>query len=192
MSDLLATAADLRALLDADETSLPDAKADVILRIATGAVQAVAQQDIVLSLDDSVTLMGTTEAWFDLPQIPVVSVTSVTLDGVAVTDFKHVGNRLWRRSGWAACSYEPSAVDVVYSHGYPEGNSKLGLAQSTVLALASRWTNNPDGAVGMSIDDFSKQYSQSSNSDLAGLIPMNLQRLLRKTYGHRGRLVRIG
>jgi hypothetical protein len=192
MSDLLATAEDLRALLDGDATTLPDAKVGVLLRIATGSVQAAARQEIVLTLDDPVEVMGTSDQWFDLPQIPAISVSAVEIDGTVVTDYKRIGSRLWRRRGWASICDEPSLVAVTYSHGYPEGSSKLGLAESTVLALAARWANNPDGAVGMSIDDFSKQYSQSSNSDLAGLIPDRLQKLLRTTYGPRGRFVRTG
>lgn len=192
MSELLATAEDLRALLDGDATTLPDAKVSVLLRIATGSVQAAARQDIVHILDDPVEVMGTSDQWFELPQIPAISVSAVEIDGAAVTDYKRIGSRLWRRCGWAPVCDEPSLVGVTYSHGYPEGSSKLGLAESITLALSSRWANNPDGAVGMSIDDFSKQYSQSSNSDLAGLIPDQVQKLLRSTYGHRGRFVRMG
>jgi hypothetical protein len=193
MSDLLATAEDLRGLLDEDAQGISDSKAAIVLKLATGAVQGAARQDLVLRLGDSVRLMGTTESWFTLPQRPVSAVTSVAVEGVIVTDYKWFDSRLWRRCGWgAARSDEPSVVEVTYSHGYEDTDPKLQFAQSIALALAVRWVNNPDSAVGMSIDDFTRQYSQSSNSDLAGLVPLNVQKSLRRTYGPGGRLVRIG
>ena len=97
MADMLATAADLRALLDEDDTSLPDPKAELLLQLATGAVQAAAGQQLVASTGDTVQLMGDTDAWFTLPQRPVTAVASVTVDGATVTDYKRFGDRLGRR-----------------------------------------------------------------------------------------------
>lgn len=192
MADLLATPDDLRRLLDEDADGLPDAAAELLLGLATGAVQDAAGQELLLHEDDAVELMGTTESWFTLPQRPVTAVTSVRLDGALITDYKKFGDRLWRRAGWATCYTEPSTVAVVYSHGFADWDNKLSSARAAVLALAARMHANPIGATGLSIDDYSQQFSQSANSDLSGLVPENLRRSLQRTYGARGRLSRIG
>jgi hypothetical protein len=192
LSDMLATAADLRGLLKEDETSLPDTEATILLELATGAVQGAARQDLVEYEDDVITLMGTHDQWFSLPQRPVTVVTSVLIDGDPVTDFKRFGDRLWRRHRWARCRDEPSSVEVTYSHGYYAGHPRLQPARSAVLALAARMFANPIGAVGMSIDDYKQQFAQSAVADLAGVLPPIVTKSLRQQYGPRGRLSRIG
>lgn len=191
MADMLATAADLRALLGETEETFPDEQANLILEVASGAIQAAAGQQLLAVDGDAFQLLGDTESWFTLPQRPVNDVSLVKVDGVTVTDYKRFGDRLWRRCGWAACSTEPSVVEGIYSHGFYDGDTRLGLARSATLAVAARTFANPAGATGLSIDDFSQQFSQSTNSDLSGLVPENLRKSLRRTYGARARFVSI-
>lgn len=190
--DLLATPADLRNLLDETVDTLSDDKANVVLSIASGAVRAAARQTITLVDGETVTLIGDPGQWFELPQRPVTAVTSVKVDGSAVTDFKVFGNRLWRRCGWETCPGEPAAVEVVYSHGLPDWDDRLAYAQGITLTLAAKLFTNVVGATGMSIDDFSMQFTQTATSDLAGTIPPNIVKALRYTYGERAGLVGIG
>lgn len=191
MADTLATVADLRTLLGEDATGLTDIEAGLMLELATGAVQAAAGQDI-LQATETITLAGTTESWLSLPQRPVTAVSSVSLDGDTVTDYKRFGDRLWRKDGWADSPYEPSEVAVAYTHGLASSDQRIQLARSATLAIAAQMFSNPNGATGFSIDDYREQYSQSTNSDIAGLVPDRLQKALRRQYGPRGRLVRIG
>jgi hypothetical protein len=191
MADKLATPADLRTLLGEDSASLTDAEAELMLELATGAVQAAAGQDI-LEATETITLIGTVESWLSLPQRPVTAVSSVSLDGDTVTDYKRFGDRLWREDGWASSAYEPSEVQVAYTHGLASTDQRIQLARSAVLAIAAQLFSNPNGATGFSIDDYREQYSQSASSDIAGLVPSRLQKALRRKYGPRGRLVRIG
>jgi len=192
MADLLATAADLRNLLDETEDTLSGDKAEVVLRISSSAVRMAARQDITAVTGDTVVLLGDPGCWLDLPQRPVSAVTSVKVDGSAVTDFKVFGSRLWRRCGWETCPGEPAAVEVVYSHGYEAWDDKLEYASGIALTLAAKLFTNVVGATGMSIDDFSLQFTQTSTSDLAGTIPPNVVKSLRFEYGSRAGLVRIG
>jgi hypothetical protein len=192
MADLLATAADLRNLLDETEESLSNDKADVVLRIASSAVRMAARQHITAVVGDTVTMIGDPGQWLDLPQRPVTAVTSVKIDGAVVTDFKVFGTRLWRRCGWETTCGEPSAVEVVYSHGYEAWDDKLGYASGITLTLAAKLYSNVVGAVGMSIDDFTLQFTQTSTSDLAGTIPPNVVKSLRYEYGSHAGLVKIG
>lgn len=198
MADMLATTADLTALLGetVDETS-----ATLALELATGAVQAAAGQRLVEVTDDTIDLMGTTGSWLDLPQRPVTAVTSVTLAGTAVTDFTRYGGRLYRTDGWAEqtdCTswawpglryQEPTPVQVVYSHGYPVGDPGLGLARQATLMLASSLYSNPTGATSLAIDDYREGYG--GNAGESGLTS-SVRTALRRTYGQRGGLVRLG
>jgi hypothetical protein len=91
------------------------------------------RQRILEVIGDTATLAGTTDSWLSLPQIPVTTVASVTLDGTAVTagavsttsSYKRIGSRLWRGDGWAAYVDAPSEVVVVNTHGYPAGSQHL-------------------------------------------------------------------
>lgn len=191
MADLLASVAGLRALLKEDAAGLSDEDATLLLEMATGAVQGAARQDLV-EVTETVTLMGDSESWFNLPQRPVTAVTSVKIDDAAVTDYKRFGARLWRRIGWATIAGEPSAVEVAYTHGFADWDRHLAPANAAALALAAKAAVNPIGVIGMSIDDYRLQFGQSASSDLALLVPENVRKSLRRLYGPGARLTRIG
>src|SRR5690242_21902909 len=104
---MFATTDDLAHLLHIDPADLDTAAATLLLEGAAALVQeAAGGQRITLTVDDTVTLVGSTDSFFDLPQIPVVSVSAVDVDGTAVAagidGYKLIGDRLWRRSGWQA------------------------------------------------------------------------------------------
>jgi hypothetical protein len=164
---MLATADELRTLLKQDETALPDATAELLLKLATGAVRGAVGQTLTLVENDTITLMGTRDRWLNLPQRPVAAVTAVSLDGEAVTDYKRFGARLWRRDRWAPRCDEPSEVSVTYTHGYQDWDDKLVPAKGPALTVAAKLSENLLGATGMSIDDFSLQFGQSSGEQFA-------------------------
>ncbi|MBB3666402.1 MULTISPECIES: hypothetical protein [Prauserella salsuginis group] len=189
MADQLATAEDLRTLLGEDATGLTTAEAELLLQLATGAVQAAAGQSI-LQATETVAVMGTVESWLSLPNRPVTDVSSVTLDGAEVSDHKRFGDRLWRARGWAASAYEPSTVEVTYTHGYLTTDAGAQLARSATLMVAAQMFSNPSSAGGFSIDDYQEQ--GTPNSDMAGMVPQRLQQALRRQYGPGARMVKIG
>src|SRR5690606_34368393 len=137
---------------------LADDTATQLLEIATAVVQGETGQDLVAVEGDEAELLGTTESWLDLPQRPVTGITSVTVEGAAVTDFKPYGARLWRGCGWSRYIYEPSTVVVVYDHGYAADDRKLALAKATVLMLAASAAGGPAGVTSESIDDYQVTY----------------------------------
>jgi hypothetical protein len=208
--DRLASPEDLASLLERDD--IDAYKAGVLVEIATAVVQdAAGGQRIVQVVNDSFDLIGTTDAWLDLPQIPVTAVASVTLDGKTLTsgtDYKRFGNRLWRRFGWQSnwgqwdnpyptrrllydyCPpNEPSAVNVVCTHGYPPGDQKLQLGRSAVLSMCTGAYGNPQGLRSESIDDYSATYGALSGQLEAS---PHLKAAIRRHYGRRGGLVRVG
>lgn len=194
MADLLASVADLEALL---QTDVNDMQATAALEVATAVVQAAAGARIVRVTADVVTVPGTTDRWLRLPEGPVVSVSSVSLDGVsltvgvpgaAVTSWRLVGDRLWRGASWQTYYDEPSTVTVTYTHGYASGAQELQLARGTTLSLARGLSANPTGVSRESIDDYSVQYEAASAALSA---QPSVSALLRRAYGQRAGMARV-
>lgn len=195
---MLATPEDLASLLGlvwADLDEAQQASLTMLVEIGTAVVQAEVGQRLVAVTDDAITLLGTTDAWLDLPQRPVTAVSAVTLDGDTVEEgtgtgqYRRFGARLWRSCGWAPSSLEPSTVTVAYSHGYASDAQELQLARGAVLAVVRDWAANPGAATSLRIDDYAETYSA-----LAARLETttHLRAALRRQYGRRGGLVRIG
>lgn len=190
MADQLCTPEDLASLLQKD---LDAYQATMLIECSTAVVQeAAGNQRIVQVEDDPGELMGTTDAWLQLPQIPVTEVSDVEIDGEALTlgtDFKRFGSRLWRRCGWAACWTEPSAITFTYTHGYAEGAQELQLARNAALSLVRSLIDNPTGASREAIDDYSVSYDAMAEAMQAN---ENLRAALRRRYGITAGFVRLG
>jgi hypothetical protein len=112
----LATVADLTArglTVDATETAI----VGVYLDVSSTAVREAAGVPISQTTS-TVTVEGEPGQWLRLPGPPVTAVTTVLLDGVAVTDWKLRSSSLWRELGWSP-TCEPSEVTVTQTHGLP-------------------------------------------------------------------------
>lgn len=110
----LATVTDLEArgvTIDPSEVSA----VNVYLDVASVLVRDAAGSPIS-RVTSTVTLEGEPDARLRLPGLPVSSVSTVLVGGLAVTDWRLASGALWRASGWRP-GYEPSAVDVTYTHG---------------------------------------------------------------------------
>lgn len=215
--DQLATVADLASMLQTTVDATFTTVATLLIECGTAVVQqAAGGQRIVQVTGDTTTLLGTTDSWLDLPQIPVTTVTSVTLDGILLTvgtDYKVFGNRLFRAAGWQANQgwpmdwpwsrdavppsvgsswlqvQQPSTVVVVNTHGYASGAQELQLGRSSVLGLVRGVYANPGGATSEKIDDYAVAFEAMSARMEASPY---LKAALRKQYGRRAALVRIG
>lgn len=114
--DLAARNIVVPAGVDAD--SVLDAVSDAI-RDAAGVSITQATSTVALPVSDR------TMQYLALPGAPVVSVSTVTIGGVAVTDYVKVGNDLYRACGWTTQPNQPwftstpGEVTVIYTHGYP-------------------------------------------------------------------------
>lgn len=195
MADQLCTAEDLASALQSD---LDTATATLWIEVGTAVVQAASDgQRIIEVVDDEVEIIGLTDSWLSLPQIPVTDVASVTLDGTALTavapggsrsGYRRHGNRLWRTDGWQTYCGEPSLVVPVYTHGHPAGHQKLQLGRGAVLSIAKTAYDNPGGVASEKIDDYAVVYAEMQAAMDAS---PSLQRALQKQYGRGGGLVRI-
>lgn len=85
------------------------------LATASAAVREAAGSPISRTTA-TVTLEGVPTSRLHLPGRPVVSVSSVAIDGVPVDDWRLVSDALWREDGWCA-GRGPSEVTVTYTCG---------------------------------------------------------------------------
>lgn len=197
MADMLASLQDLADALQVPLADVPTGTGTLLLECATAVVQeAAGGQRIVQVVGDTFSLIGTTDSWLDLPQIPVTAVSAVTLDGVTLTSgtlvstyYKHRGSRLWRTDGWQTYVGMPSDVAGTYTHGWAAGSQELQVARGAVLSLAKGQFSNPSGVASESIDDYSVNFQAMSSSMDA---TPYLKAALRRRYGRRAGLVRLG
>jgi hypothetical protein len=194
MADLLVTAEELALFMG--ETGLDEQRATFLLEMATGEVQAAAGQRLVLVEDDPFELFGYPSRWLELPERPVNSVASLTIDGGAElvdgVDYKRPARsaRLFRSCGWSACPSEPSIVAGVYTHGYPVHDQRLQFARSATIGVAKLALTVPAGVVSESIDDYRVQYAQMAAWAMEQ--SPHLRASLARYYGQRAGMVRIG
>lgn len=200
----LATTADLTARgIETSETG----KVDAFLQSASDEIRHAAGVPIT---QETVTIEipGVCDQWLHLPGQPVTSVSSVEIDGEAVTDYKLVGGHLWRRKGWQDAStdsaffgvvwaWEPVNVTVALTGGLTEVPTDIvdlvcamvghALAESDDGGYASR-----GDLTSARIDDYSEQYAGTATTKLAG--PMELpeatRQRLRARFGGNAGLVR--
>lgn len=164
MADQLITAVELAGWLHIDPVDLDAPAAEFAINAATAAVQRAARQRLVQVAGDTVERVGTPSPWLTLPQRPVTAVTSVTLDGAAVTDFVAYSSQLWRAAGWQLCGTgRPTKVVVVYDHGWPAEDQQLQTARGYTFALAAPVYDNPTLAEALAIDDYRASYGQSGS-----------------------------
>jgi hypothetical protein len=198
MADMLATTADLTALLQRDPLTVDPSSATLAIEICTAVVQAAADgQRIVLVAGDSETIYGADGRTLKPKQKPIISVTSVTYDGDLLTQGTASGNwrmargGLWRDCGWngSSCTREPApATVVVYSHGYADGAQELQLGRGAALSLARGLFVNADGVVREQIDDYAVAYDLAAAALDA---KPSLKALIRKQYGPKAAMVRV-
>lgn len=164
-------------------TFATDTRAELILDIATSQIQREARQTISRVTGDAVKLKGNWRNRLVLPEVPVVSVSSVTVLGltyVAGSDYSFDGVRSIYRGAvrFTPDSGDPTfvdaelhwggpdlTIDVVYTHGYdPIPDDIKGLC----LAMAARAYRNPTGAEAESIGQYSVTYGGGGEIAMTG------------------------
>lgn len=169
MADQLATPQDLASLLQltyASLTAAQQATMAMLVEMATARVQRAAGGQRIVDIEDDEAVIDVIVndgewMWLDLPQYPIRSVSSVTLDGTAITDWYLRQQRLYRASGWVNSISPPSQAVVVWSHGYAAGSQWLQLGRDMTLSLGQLGYGNPGGATSESIDDYRVTYAEA-------------------------------
>jgi hypothetical protein len=146
-----ATAAELATRLGVSFNATETTDANLLLTLASSVIASEAGQEIALVEDDTLTRAGFAGSRLRLPQRPVVSVTSVTVNGVLLpgSDYILDGDELilgtfWGPgSSWGSSMYD--TIVVTYDHGYAE---IPGIAKMLCLELAVRAWVNPGAVAG--------------------------------------------
>lgn len=132
---------------------------------------------------------GTPEQYLSLPGQPVVSVATALIDGAAVTDFKLIGGRLWRRCGWSP-GCDPSVITVTQTCGLATVPADIVDLVCSLVGLAQ--ANATDGEYSargdltqVRIDDYGEGYNSSSRDRLSEVIEITdaTRRRLRTRFG---------
>jgi hypothetical protein len=193
VADQLATALDLASALQHD---VDTASAVLALEACTAVIQvACGGRRIVRVVDDSEEVWGGTDRVLRLKNAPIVTVTSVTYNGSALTQgtasgtWRRAKYGIWRDLGWTEVCSEPLPTTVVYTHGYLAGTQDIQLARGACWGLARGLFENPSGVViREQIDDYSVAYAEAQAALDA---KPSLKALLRKQYGPKARMVSI-
>lgn len=178
----LASASDLSARFEPDDDDL----AAVMLTVASALVRQAAGSPIS-ETSSTVSVWALDRGmWLDLPGQPISAVSSVTVDGTVVTDYKLINGRLWRRCGWTWCD-EPLEVVVAMTHGLAEVPADI---VQLVCDLAILGTNTAaDGAIDPrviteKIDDYSVTFSAAASTVATAMTLPSLTRLsLKARFG---------
>lgn len=154
-----ATAAELSEFVGETVSLL---RATRVLDMASAAVAGAAGVPIALVTDDMITVDGSGGLALLLPSWPVVAVTSVKVDSVAVDP----AGWAWSRTGvlervGALWPVKKRAVQVTYTHGYAP--SELPAEVKTVtLQVAARLAANPYSLSQESIGNYSRSWTTST------------------------------
>lgn len=149
-----ATAEELAGYLQQDVDTYT---ADQTLTLASGSFSQAAATWFA-STAVTYTTTGTVAVGIRLPFRPVIAVSEVRINGVAVTGWTLVGGTLWRSAGFgSSCSIPPDALEIDLTHGYTAVPDDV---KAAVLETAAAAYTQPVGAVlREQIDDYQVAYS---------------------------------
>jgi hypothetical protein len=193
-----ATSDDLETLMGTTFTTDQTAQADLLLDLASTAIRSYCRQTIDLVADDDVKLEGTWKAELVLPERPVVSVSSVKINGIPVADGSWFwddhqvvrrGSRVFSVNGpdlpggldfWAWSWGGPAwTVEVTYTHGFSDVPNDIRMV---CLTAAQRTLSTPVDVRQETIGHYSVSYARSTGK---GVILTDDERAVLRQGGYR-------
>lgn len=172
----------------ADTTDLPPAWADhtdaeKAIAAASAALRAAAEGPIAAATG-TVTLDAPGGTKLSLPG-PVRAITAVTIDGRPVTDYRNLGDGLWRRCGWGD---DHAPVTVSATFGLPEVPDDI---TELCVALAVAWLQHrasgggsTAGLTSARIDDAAETYADEAAGQITPVyVPDLTRQWLRARFG---------
>jgi hypothetical protein len=208
-----ATADDFAARLGIDLTDPEKTRAGILLGLASELIQDEVDQQIGLVADDTIELPGTTDDRITLPQRPVVSVSSVSIDGQALTEggdwyleedtIIRVSTPLTILDG-GDLTVDPYAypyglgfglpeqtIAITYTHGFAD-NAVPGTVKAICLEAVVRAWVNPGSVARESIGNTSTVYDNNRFSPSGLLLNGGEIRKLRKLFPRHAGSARVG
>lgn len=203
------TADDFAARIGVTLTDSEEARVDKLLTLASTLIQDVVKQKIALIDGDVLTMPGTVEDRITLPEHPVVSVDSILLDEVALTegsDWYLEGATIYRR----AVVFNPvmglidgpfllgsgfgtplQTLTITYTHGYPDDGIP-GTVKAICLESVVRCWVNPGAVARETVGNTSTVYDNMRFSPSGLLLTDDERRTLKRLFGSRSLSVPIG
>lgn len=174
-------------LLDRGVAVTDGTLADTMLAVASSLVREAAGSPISETATTFTTWALERGCWLGLAERvrPVTAVTSVTLDGSAVGDYKLVDGDLWRSAGW--CQIEPAEVVIAATVGFPDVPEHIRqlVCDLAILGIntAAEGAHDPTKIV-ESIDDYSVTFAKGADTVASAMTIPALTRLgLRSRFG---------
>lgn len=176
MPDPLAAPEDVEVIVgvtfDTDQT----VRASALLDMASSKIRRACNQTLTLVTDDEVTLSGAYTSMLFLPEIPVVSVASVLLDGTALVYGTGSGvndGYSWTPFGSLTRLGDrwPIGVDnvvVTYTHGFATVPDDI---RTACAELAAAMFQNPLGVNSETVDGYSVSYADAVKDALTAVQP---------------------
>lgn len=175
----------------AEPTDLPSAWAEhadaaTALDVASSAIRDAAEGPIS-QVTGTVTIDAPGGTKLSLPS-PVRDITAVTLDGSPVTDYRSLGDGLWRRCGWGD---DHAPVTVTATFGLPEAPPDIvQLCVDLAVAWLQHRTSGGGSTAGLSsarIDDADETYTDEAAGQITPVfIPEATRRWLSARFGGTG------
>lgn len=158
---------------------------DLMLNAASWIIREAAG-NVISQVTSTIKVMAPVGRWLPLPG-PVTSVSTVLVDGDAVTDWKLLNGMLWRQCGWQPWC-EPVEVQVTFTHGYAEVPSDIvnlcaDLAKLGIEAAGKSSTPANVVAVSYSIDDYTERLQYSDQARTAMELPDVTKAWLAQRFG---------
>lgn len=187
----LVSVASAQELLGRDLTDAENRHLEKLLAVASDTVRDAAGQ-LLSRTTTTVRLIGSSSRRLRLPQIPVVSVDQIVIDGTitAPTSWRLLGGELDRAGGWSGC--DDVEVEVTYTHGW---DPVPGPVQALVIQLAAAAVARleEDGLFGSMPGIVQESISPNSHAVTWGSdepapssvfeLPERTRRWLRRDYG---------
>lgn len=175
-----ASADELAARLGLFFSEAENARANILLDMASALIRSETDQTIYAVTDETLTRSGTPESSIRLPQRPVTSVASVSIDGapLASTAWFLSGDEVARSRATLGAGFfgvglsgsgfggPQHTVTVVYSHGFPV---TPGIVKSVCLEMVVRVWVNPGAVARESVGNTSAVYDNMKFSP-SGLV----------------------
>ncbi|WP_332644076.1 hypothetical protein [Aeromicrobium sp.] len=163
------------------------ADAQDALDVASAAIREAAGNLIAPSQTVTVSVTGAQLRLLALPR-PVATITAVTIDGSAVTDYKALPEGLWRACGWGCV---PTVVEVSATFGLPEVPADITdlCVQLAVAWLLHRATGGGStaGLKSVKLDDAAESYTDEAAGQVSPVfIPDSTRRWLAARFGGGG------
>lgn len=154
MTEPIVTTTDLDSYQSGAPQTVIDQATALVRAYCGWHVSPVVTETITVGSDGGRVLM--------LPSLHVTDITSVTVDGVAQTDYS------WSEAGYVTGCYWPTgprSVAVSLTHGFADAPD----VASIILAVASRAQASPDGVVRVQAGQVSRTFSQTAFNVAGGV-----------------------